>query len=284
MFKISQKKNIVILSGATTSPNIVVANTYKSQETKENHLLRAEVSETLNPKPLFPVIENGSEKHAMLLFDSRINLKSDNLALFSDVDGEFTLPPNVKKAYLTLCAGGGKGGKPIIKGKLYYSGAGGGGGEGYAKIPLNIENDDFEIKIAYKVGKGGKTLQEPDGGNTVFTIYVNGKYHSSITAKGGKGGKSDIGGEGCSKYLIKDGYGKSGKTIATTSHIPTAHKGGLGGPSPYYHGGKGYDYTMQDRNECNGKWGSGGGGGIDTSFITEYGHGGDGFVLIELEC
>lgn len=286
MFKVSRKNHITIISPYTTLPSISILGQSNGQPTIEKSpepIQEESVNmDTVNTDDkIYSEVVDQVNKQQQLLHDSMIDLTTKNQLIFSDVDGELIVPHGVKKVFLTLCAGGGRGSKCDVKDKLYCSGSGGGGGEGFSKIPLNIESQDMEIKIKYRVGTGGIT---GDGGDTVFSIFVNGSYHSSITAHGGKMGTPEDGGQGCSKYVLKDGWGKKGKIFSAANNLPNVvHHGGNGGCSPFYHGGKGFSHSMQDRSECNGKWGGGGGGGVDEHFYEGYGLGGDGFVLIELE-
>ncbi len=265
MFKINQEPNTTTTPSQVGLPSVVISSS-------ENN--------TISDPSLG--VQYHQEKHQELLHSTAFN-SVKNYSIYSESDGEYIVPKNIKTVYLSLCSGGGRGGKGEVINKIYFSGGGGGAGEGYIRIPIKIESDEYEIKIKYQVGKGGRSKNE-DGEDTIFTIFLNGTYHSSITAHGGKHGTSECGGQGCSRYTPKDGWGRPGKFFSAANTISNiVHNGGQGGFSPFYRGGKGFTRSMQDRTECNGKWGSGGGGGVDDLYFEKYGFGGDGFILIEIE-
>lgn len=215
-----------------------------------------------------------------ILSQSMVDLQTENKTVYIDTDTEYEIPQTTKEIFLSMVAGGGSGGSSEIKDGLCYSGGGGGGGGSYVKLPIKIENNS-NIKLNCKIGKGGNYFS-PNGTDTIVELFVNNKIFTSFCVRGGMRGGSGFknnGGNGGEGYLNTTGSKGSKGTISLMSHN---HNGGCGGSSSFYKGGHGFSYLIQDKNDCNGRWGSGGGGlipGIDKDNMS---NGGNGFVLIEL--
>lgn len=220
-------------------------------------------------------------------------------AIYSFEDKEYTFPGNIGCITITMVGGGGAGGTGCMKNGIIYSGGGGGAGGSCLKKPVIIVNPSREdIKIRTRIGRGG-TIDSPDGGDTIVTIYVGSKIIFKHTANGGKrGGCSDInnkGGKGgsCATNEMFGGYDGQQGSI-TLSSIGKLF-GGRGGNSAFEEGGlggyqssvnknsdvDGYDNPDNSKNPCgqDGVMGSGGGGSAIGS--QDVGKGGDGFVIVE---
>lgn len=204
-------------------------------------------------------------------------ISKTNKTIFATETNDYHVPLGTKQFYISMVAGGGAGGLGDIKGDLFHSGGGGGAGGCYSRIPVKIENKS-PIKLHCTIGKGG-TRDHHDGTDTVVQIYVNNILYTTLNViggKGGGGGTSNDGGEGGPGLNIFNGNGEKG-TVNLSRHVP---KGGKGGSSIFYNGGKGMTYNIQNKEECNGKWGSGGGGSIPL-IENQTNNGGDGIVTIE---
>lgn len=220
-------------------------------------------------------------------------------------------------------------------GGAYYGGFGGKGGDGYVKIewgiPRNIDRTDAlrysggggsagetitrkitvsptVNKIRYRIGEGGtggsfninnNTMN--DGGNGGDTVF------GTITAKGGKGGKSaNITSAYDSNFVITSlvgtfGGGGIAQCSVTNNCRETMNglagennKGGKGGDSSTgigANGGTGNNNTNLNGNDAlnldsNGRIGGGSGGGGGTSGNNSYGKGGkgaNGYIKIEYD-
>lgn len=209
-----------------------------------------------------------------LMTKSIVNLKTTNKVIFTEDDGEFVIPTGTKQLYISMCAGGGSGGAGETKRSLYFSGGGGGAGGGLLKVPVKIENDS-EVKLVCRVGKGGN-FRIRDGGDTNVDIVVNGNLHHTLRVTGGKGAVDNKGGAGGQGYTIYSGGNGRNGTITT---LGQQAKGGDGGASLFSISGIGSSPTIQDKKRSYGKYGSGGAGGIPGELQTF--QGGNGFVLIE---
>lgn len=171
-------------------------------------------------------------------------------------NGTFVVPSNVKKIWVTACAGG-QGGVYTGSDKL-----GGQGGDWVFKQPFSVSpNQSISITVGLG-GVGGTSLPQKNGSNTVIG--------SLVTLLGGGVSGNTTGGSG-GAYLASSptasrqgtsGFSGNGGSPSDASSLIGDGGGSLG------RGGNGY-YPA----------GSGGGGGCADS--SRIGNGGNGVVIIE---
>lgn len=198
---------------------------------------------------------------------------SDKLTYISE-NLFFNVPGTSKQIFISMVAGGGRGGDGTIHDGLFVSGGGGGAGGACSRIPFYNEGS---VAFDCRVGKGG-TIDRKDGCDTSVDIYVNDLYTTTYSVKGGKHANGKNRGQGGKGYYTFNGLDGIDGTISLSSHIPVA---GDGGSSIHFNGGNGMTYTMIDNKTTNGNWGSGGGGGLPGANPSIVGNGGDGFIVIE---
>lgn len=251
------------------------------EEIKQTEILKKQEDEIKQNemKILDENVDENIKKYRKLLLDSVVDLTTNSKIFFTEKDIDFEIPIGTTEINISLVGGGGAGGYGISKNNLFYSGGGGGSGYGYVRVPVAVKETD-NIKISCIVGKGGNR-SNPDGGTTIVNIFNHSTQIGNITVGGGKrggNGETNHGGMGAEGHLIYRATNGSKGTVILANGIPY---GGDGGISTFFPGGRGMTYHIQDKNICNGRWGSGGGGsipGIETHNIFT---GGDGFVLVE---
>lgn len=186
----------------------------------------------------------------------------------------FVVPGSSKQIFISMVAGGGRGGVGTIQDGMFIAGGGGGAGGACSRIPFF--NDGY-VSFDCRIGKGG-TVDNPNGGDTEVNIYINKVYFTTYSVKGGKAANGSIGGLGGKGYYTFNGMNGIDGETSLSSQIPVA---GDGGASIHFNGGVGMTYDMINNSKTNGSWGSGGGGGLPGADQSIIGNGGDGFIIIE---
>jgi len=193
--------------------------------------------------------------------------------------------------------GGGAGGVGMIQGLSYYSGGGGASGAAVMRQTVNVITGD-EIHI--HVGKGGSSVSNTNGTDTMIVQKRENVDIRKYIARGGTNGfprpvsidrtrdledeeVSTAGGTGGESTINTTLSGTDGEDglLSNPSFEPTT--GGSGGSSFYSDGGEGGDESNTLGGD--GTSGSGGGGSVPiTRLGTKLsGDGGDGFVLVEFQ-
>lgn len=235
------------------------------------------------------------------IMDKRIQQLSDQVSRHGNIimqsDGEFEINKQINTLLVSMVGGGGCGGNSTVNGNFLYGGGGGGSGGGYLKKPIPITHNHLRTTIRIKIGKGG-SYSNPDGGDTILSIYNGDKLTKEFIGRGGKGaiGRFNKGGDGAAGFsdLLTGSQGNSGAAALTTSK--TRITGGNGASSLFSKGGLGgyQDILSTDTEKdfinptnkdnpkgMDGSQGSGGGGSADGIDPTLVGKGGDGFIIIE---
>lgn len=197
------------------------------------------------------IIKDGTSSVSALIsaLNGKISTVSGGVRKFT-ADGNFTVPANVTKIWITACAGGGYG----------EQNKGGDGGDWLFREPYSVTPGQ---KLTITVGKGGDTKGKV-GGSTVISPLV------TLTCPGQRGG-----GGGLPHYVsssdsdsVKQNNGQDGFAPGGRGGLKSAGGGGSLG-----RGG--------DAENVSDKLNAGYGGGGGSSGFTIGEKGGDGIVIIE---
>lgn len=213
------------------------------------------LQELVQISPETSALLGGAEtvNEALYALGIRMNFHYEQLT----TSGSWTAPDNIvnNKVHVMAFGAGGGGGNAGAS----TSGAGGGSGYMSEKDITVAPGTEYE----YEIGGGG--ARESDGGETIFG-------DSLVVAKGGAGGKSNVGGSGGA------GGGAGGGTGGSAG---TGSYGGNGGgtgttgkPGVFAFGGGGYN---SGGGGGGGYFGTGGAGGASTSGYVGGGGGGGGY-------
>lgn len=199
--------------------------------------------------------------------------------------GNWTVPANITKAFVTVIGGGGGGGGGIgtgfaDAGDVWYGGGGGGGGGRALKIVTPLTPGDV---ITITVGAGGTagsaTLDNAgNGGSSSFGVHVS----ATGGAKGrgnatNIGGDSGVGVDGDINDRLGDGAPGDVFPKSADTHDGGAHGGMGGGPG----GQAGRGYGLADAGHIGaGYGGGGGGGGANANAVAAGGAGKSGLVIV----
>jgi hypothetical protein len=197
---------------------------------------------------------------------------SDNLAYISE-NTLFVVPGRSKQIFISMVAGGGRGGSGSIEDGLFVTGGGGGAGGACSRIPFF---NDGCVSFDCRIGKGGD-IHTLDGGNTEVDVYIDSVYDTTYSVKGGKHANGKIGGVGGRGYYTFNGF--DGENGIVSDILPDV--AGDGGASMHFNGGNGMTKHTRNNSRTNGNCGSGGGGGLPGADPLNIGNGGNGFIVIE---
>lgn len=175
--------------------------------------------------------------------------------------------------FVTMVGGGGGGGIGYVDQFYYYSGGGGGAGSVIFKAPITV-NVGCVVKI--KVGKGGDTCANTNGGESYVKVVCPNGESNTITVSGGINAGPSINPN--NEFSLSDpnlstsvdgGDGGSGETSALTGEsggsgeiaVPSFPnpEAGSGGDSAFSIGGSGGSNTSTNTTEtvhCAGNGGS----------------------------
>ncbi len=185
--------------------------------------------------------------------------------------GTFTPPPGVSNVLLTMVGGGGGGGGSLQNGP---GGGGGGGGAAVVNFPcLVVPGGAYAVVIGIG-GPGGNNYDSGEPGS-------QSSFDSRISANGGHGGSSQLGGGDNAGGAGGPNQNNGNKFAGGNGSAPgtQTRDGGRGGGSLVGDGANGgarADGTSANPNSGGG--GGGGGGAGDGG--TRGGNGGSGIVII----
>jgi hypothetical protein len=187
-------------------------------------------------------------------------------------NSKFIVPENSKQIFISMVAGGGRGGIGSVYEDMFISGGGGGAGGACSRLPFFSKG---VVSFDCRVGQGGNEITL-DGGNTEVDIYVNNVFTVTYSVKGGKHAEGKLGGVGGKGYYTFNGTDGENGNVSTTNNVTA----GEGGSSIHFNGGIGMTNDMVDNSKTSGNWGSGGGGSLPFR-DNIVGNGGNGFIFIE---